>query len=125
VVLDRKIKILIVEDNPVNMKLVTDILELDGFEVHTCQDAERALVILAEMHPDLILMDVALPGMDGLELTRRLKANENTKDIKIVALSAFAMKTDKDKAMAAGCNGYITKPINTRIFTKQIIDLLN
>lgn len=122
--MDRKIKVMIVEDHPVNLKLARDILELDGFEVYACMDAESAQECLREVHPDMILMDVALPGLDGLELTRILKADEKTKDIKIVALTAFAMKTDKDRVMEAGCDGYITKPISTRKFTEQILELL-
>lgn len=122
--MDRKIKIMIVEDHPINLKLATDILEIDGFEVYQCIDAENAQESLQLVHPDMILMDVALPGMDGLELTRIIKADPKTKDIKIVALTAFAMKTDKDKVTEAGCDGYITKPINTRKFTEQILELL-
>ena len=122
--MDRKIQIMIVEDHPINLKLARDLLEIDGFDVFPCIDAESALEALKEIHPDVILMDVALPGMDGLELTRILKTGDRTKDIKIIALTAFAMKTDKDKVMQAGCDGYITKPINTRKFTEQILQLL-
>jgi CheY-like chemotaxis protein len=117
-------KIMIVEDHPMNLKLAKDLLELEGFEIWPCVDAEKAQERLKQMHPDLILMDVALPGMDGLEFTRLLKADDNTKKIKIIALTAFAMKTDYDKVMDAGCDGYITKPIDTRCFTKQILELL-
>jgi CheY-like chemotaxis protein len=123
--MDRKLKIMVVEDHPINLKLVTDLLEIDGFEVCPCCDAESALATLNEMRPDMILMDVALPGMDGLELTRVLKADARMNGIKIVALTAFAMTTDKDKVMQAGCDGYITKPIETRKFTSQILELLN
>ena len=122
--MDRKIQIMIVEDNPVNLKLVRDLLEMDGFEVFSCADAESAQECLETLHPDMILMDVGLPGMDGLELTRILKADKKTGNIKIVAVTAFAMKTDKDKVMDAGCDGYITKPIDTRKFTEQILQLL-
>ena len=120
----RKIQILIVEDHPVNLKLARDLLEMDGFEVISCTDAESALECMKNIRPDMILMDIGLPGMDGLELTRILKPGEKTKDIKIIAITAFAMKTDKDKVKEAGCDGYITKPINTRKFTGQILDLL-
>lgn len=115
---------MIVEDNPLNLKLAKDILELDGCEVFVCHDAEEAQDSLIHTMPDLILMDVALPGMDGLELTRILKGNNDTKKIIIVALTAFAMKTDKDKVAEAGCDGYITKPINTRQFTEQVLAFL-
>ena len=119
-----KLKIMVVEDNPINLKLVGDLLEIEGFEVQVCADAEIALEALKTIKPDLILMDVALPGMDGLELTRVLKADKKTKDIIIVALTAFAMKGDKEKVLGAGCNGYITKPIETRKFKEQILQYL-
>ena len=122
--MNRKIQIMVVEDHPVNMKLVRDLLEMEGFEVVSCVDAESALECLKNVRPDMILMDVGLPGMDGLELTRILKTGARTKDIKIIAVTAFAMKTDKDKAMEAGCDGYIAKPINTRNFAGQIFELL-
>ncbi len=119
-----KYKIMIVEDNPVNLKLASDLLEIEGFEVHRCVDAENAIETLNQIIPDLILMDIALPGMDGLQLTRKLKSEVKTKDIKIIALTAFAMKGDKERVIEAGCNGYITKPIDTRKFTNQIIEIL-
>lgn len=115
---------MIVEDHPVNLKLVRDLLEMDGFEVISCPDAEDALRCLKSGNPDMILMDVGLPGMNGLELTQILKADEKTRNIKIVAVTAFSMKTDRDKVMDAGCDGYISKPINTRKFTEQILQLL-
>jgi len=122
--MNRKIQIMVVEDHPVNMKLVKDLLEMEGFEVVSCVDAESALECLKGVRPDMILMDVGLPGMDGLELARILKAGGQTKDIKIIAVTAFAMKTDKDKVIEAGCDGYIAKPINTRNFAGQILELL-
>src|SRR5688572_3343740 len=120
-----KNKIMIVEDNETNLKLTSDLLELDGFEIFRCKDAESALNALSQFHPELILMDVALPGMDGLTLTRKLKSNPETSGIKIIALTSFAMKSDKDKTLAAGCDGYITKPIDTRKFTDQINSYLS
>lgn len=119
-----RFKILIVEDNPANLKLAKDLLEYDGFEVWSCVDAESAVETLATMHPDLILMDIALPGMDGLELTRILRAAPLTHSIKIIALTAFAMSADKERVFNAGCDGYITKPINTRTFSQQIREVL-
>lgn len=118
-------KIMIVEDNPVNRKLTSDLLELEGFEIIQCCDAESALLALEQYTPDLILMDVALPGMDGLTLTRKLKFNKKTHKIKIIALTAFAMKSDKLKTIEAGCDGYITKPIDTRRFVSQIVSYLS
>jgi len=122
--MSEKIKILIVEDNPTNLKLASDLLEIEGFEVYGCPDAEIALETLKQTEPALILMDVALPGIDGLELTRMLKADKKTKHIKIISLTAFAMKGDKEKVLEAGCDGYITKPIDTRKFKEQIMQYL-
>lgn len=118
-------RILVVDDNPTNLKLAGDLLELEAFEVLRAADAESALEIIGRTHPDLILMDVALPGMDGLTLTRMLKEGSGTEHIIIVALTAFAMKGDHEKILAAGCDTYITKPINTRNFpglVKKILD---
>jgi two-component system cell cycle response regulator len=112
-------RILVVEDHPINVKLVRLLLQ-QRYEVRTAGDADEALDALREFHPDLILMDIQLPGMDGLELTRRLKADRQTRHIVVVALTAYAMKGDEDKALAAGCSGYITKPIDTKNFLQQI-----
>jgi two-component system, cell cycle response regulator DivK len=107
-------RILIVDDNPVNLKLARLLLTKEGFEVRTAPDAEEALRVLEEFAPNLILMDVQLPGMDGLELTRFLKADPRRRDILIVALTAYAMADDERAARAAGCDGFVTKPIDTR-----------
>lgn len=107
-------RILIVDDNPVNLKLVRVVLMVEGYEVRTATDAAEALVVLETFSPRLILMDLQLPGMDGLELTKRLKADVGTKDTLIVAVTAYAMKGDEEKALAIGCDGYLTKPIDTR-----------
>jgi CheY-like chemotaxis protein len=117
-------RILIVDDNPVNLKLASSLLELDGYVVAQAVDAEQAQEMLLGELPDLILMDIALPGMDGLSLTRRLKADERLRHIPVVALTAFAMKGDEEKARAAGCEGYITKPINTRDLAFQVGEIL-
>lgn len=106
--------ILIVDDNLVNLKLARVLLTSVGYAVRTAMNAEQALADLAVVRPRLILMDVQLPGMDGLELTRRLKADPATKGIVILAMTAYAMKGDDEKARLAGCDGYITKPIDTR-----------
>ena len=106
--------ILIVDDNPVNSKLIRVLLAGEGYDVHTAGDADEALRVLKNLSPQLILMDVQLPGIDGLELTRRLKADPATRDIKILGLTAYAMKGDREKILAAGCDGYIAKPIDTR-----------
>jgi CheY-like chemotaxis protein len=117
-------KVMIVDDNAANLKLGGDLLEIEGFEVCRCIDAESAMNSLGQFRPVLILMDLALPGMDGLQLTQKLKSEENTKKIKIVALTASAMKGDKEKILSAGCDGYITKPIDTRKFKAQIMQYL-
>ena len=108
--------ILIVDDNPVNMKLIRILLTGEGYDVRTAADAKEAIEVLTAVHPSLILMDIQLPGIDGLELTRRLKAEPTTRDITIVGLTAYAMKGDEERILGAGCAGYIAKPINTRIF---------
>ncbi|HWD19827.1 MAG TPA: response regulator [Verrucomicrobiae bacterium] len=120
----RSARILVVDDNPTNLKLASTLLEIDGHEVHRAGDAEAALLLIASTPLDLILMDIALPGMDGLTLTRQLKADEKTRQIVIVALTAFAMKGDEAKAREAGCDGYITKPIDTRALPRQIDQFL-
>jgi CheY-like chemotaxis protein len=112
--------VLVVEDNPSNMKLVRALLLSEGYEVHMAEDAEKAQIKLASIHPHLILMDIQLPGMDGLELTRLLKANPSTRDILIVALTAYAMSGDQQKALDAGCNAYIAKPIERISFLSTI-----
>jgi CheY-like chemotaxis protein len=117
-------KILIVDDNPTNLKLVSDVLEFEGHEILKAVDAEQAQVVLADTLPDLILMDIALPGMDGLTLTRQLKADARTRHIRIVAITAFAMKGDDQKALDAGCDGYITKPIDTRALPGEVAGIL-
>jgi CheY-like chemotaxis protein len=106
-------RILIVDDNPQNSKLARVLLSTEGYEVKTSPDAEEALRVLASFSPDLILMDLQLPGMDGLDLTRRLKADPVYRGIIIVALTAYSMRGDEEKALAAGCDGYIAKPIDT------------
>ena len=104
--------VLIVDDNPQNLKLSRVLLAAEGYDVKTAVDAEDALHILRAFRPRVILMDLQLPGMDGLALTRRLKEDPATRDIRIIALTAYAMKGDEDKALAAGCDDYMTKPID-------------
>jgi CheY-like chemotaxis protein len=106
--------ILVVDDNAMNLKLVRVLLSGEGYTVRTAMDADEALKELRAFTPRLILMDIQLPGMDGLELTRRLKADPRTRDTLIVALTAYAMKGDYERILAAGCDGYVAKPIDTR-----------
>jgi CheY-like chemotaxis protein len=113
-------RILIVDDNAINLKLVAYLMRANGYTVETALDAESAIEAIRTNHPDVILMDIQLPGIDGLELTRRLKADPKTRDIVIVAVTAYAMKGDQAKAIAAGCDDYITKPIDTRTLPETI-----
>jgi CheY-like chemotaxis protein len=117
-------RILIVDDNPVNLKLASSVLEFAGCQVLEAVDASHAVAMIRQSPPDLILMDIAMPGMDGLTLTRQLKADESTRHIRIVALTASAMKGDDQKARDAGCDGYITKPIDTRKLPDQVASIL-
>jgi CheY-like chemotaxis protein len=112
--------ILIVDDSQDNRDLTQILLESEGFAVRVAEDAARALWILKTYRPQLILMDIQLPGIDGLELTRLLRKDPSLQDVIIVALSAYAMASDTERARAAGCDGYITKPIDTRSFTATV-----
>ena len=116
--------LLIVDDNALNLKLARLLLTGAGYEVRTAVDAEEALSLLQSFHPRLILMDIQLPGMDGLELTRYLKADPARRHIIIVALTAYAMKGDEEKMRAAGCDGYLSKPIDTLALSKTVADYL-
>ena len=117
--------ILIVDDNEANLKLIRVLLKGEGYEVRTAADAEAALAALESFRPRLILMDLQLPGMDGLTLTQKLKADPATQPITILALTAYAMKGDEEKALVAGCDGYIAKPINTRTLPGVVARYLN
>ena len=116
--------ILVVDDQPQNLKLARVILELAGYDVRTASSAAEALETLAAWRPRLILMDVQLPDLDGLELTRRLKSDERTREIVVVALTAYAMRGDRDRATAAGCDGYIAKPLDTHAFPRLVAGYL-
>jgi len=113
-------KILIVEDNTDSRELVIKVLKNRGYLLTEAADGEDALLKATEQLPDLILMDISIPKIDGFEVTRRLKEMENFKDIPIIALTAHAMKGDREKALQAGCDGYISKPINVRQLPDQI-----
>ena len=112
--------VLVVEDNEANQLLARAVLELEGFEVHIAGSAPEALETLRDVRPNLILMDIQLPGQDGLSLTRQLKADAATSAIPIVALTAHAMTGDRELAINAGCAGYIAKPIDTRTFAFDV-----
>ena len=113
-------KILIIEDNPANMTLATFLLQSAGHVVLTARDAETGLTLARAEQPDLVLMDIQLPGMDGLEATGLLKGDDATRDIPVVALTALAMKGDEERIRAAGCDGYIAKPLAYRDFLATI-----
>jgi len=113
-------KILIVEDNRMNMDLAVDLLELAGFNVVQAETAEKGIALAKAELPDIILMDISLPVMDGLTAAKIIKADDLTKEIPVIAVTAHAMEGDEDKAMAAGCDGYLTKPINTETFSRTV-----
>lgn len=123
--IDLSRRILVVDDNFTNLKLASEMMECEGYVVDRAIDADSALAAIALNRPDLILMDLALPGMDGLELTRKLRGQESTFGIPVVALTAFAMKRDEDRAMEAGCDAYIVKPIDTRKLPGLLAEILN
>ena len=112
--------ILVVEDNELNMELITDVLNLAGYTVLSANDAERAFIITRESRPDLILMDIQLPQIDGLEATRMLKKDPATASIPVVAVTSHAMEGDREKVVEAGCAGYFVKPIDVRTFAGEI-----
>jgi len=113
-------KILLIEDNAVNRDLTQFLLESQGYQVREAATAEEAFEILKTERPALIVMDIQLPGMDGLEATKKLKENPATRDIPVVVVTSYAMKGDREQALAAGCVGYITKPIDKTTFLQEV-----
>lgn len=118
-------RILVVDDHPINLKLACDVMEHEGYLVDRAGTADAALDCIERNLPDLILMDLGMPGMDGLALTRMLRSRESTRHILIVAVTAFAMKRDEERAMEAGCDAYIAKPIDTRRLPAQLAALMS
>ena len=118
-------KILVIEDNELNLKLVRNILKIDKYQLVEAPDAETGIKMAQAHQPDLILMDVQLPGMSGLEATKIIKEYESFKSTPIIALTAHAMKGDEAIVLEAGCDGYISKPIDTKKFREKIAKLLN
>jgi CheY-like chemotaxis protein len=112
-------RILIIEDNEANQILASSVLEREGYKVDVAGSSDQARTVMARRSPDLILMDVQLPGQDGLAFTRQLKSDPSTSRIPVVALTALAMAGDRERTLAAGCSGYISKPIDTRTFAKE------
>lgn len=117
--------ILVVDDNDINLELVRDLLEGQGYRVRVALDANEAIAVMHEFRPRVILMDIQLPGMDGLTLTRMLKANPSMRDIRIVGLTAYAMAGDEDRVLAAGCDAYLPKPIDTRRLPGVVTSMLH
>lgn len=120
-----KKKILIVEDNELNMKLFHDLLEVHGYETIQTKDGREALGLAREHHPDLILMDIQLPEVSGLEVTKWIKDDEALRSIPVIAVTAFAMKGDEEKIRNGGCEAYIAKPISVSTFLQTIEKVLN
>jgi two-component system cell cycle response regulator DivK len=118
-------KILIVEDNELNMKLFHDLLEVHGYSTLQTRDGREALDLAREHHPDLILMDIQLPEVSGLEVTKWIKEDEDLKSIPVIAITAFAMKGDEEKIRDGGCEAYIAKPISVANFLQTIEEVLN
>lgn len=120
----KQLLVLIIEDDSLNRKLFRDILKIDNIKSLEAEDAEQGLILARQQQPDLILMDIQLPGMDGLEATRLIKQDQNLKDIPVVALSAHAMENDINNAFKAGCDGYITKPVEVASFNQKVLSFL-
>lgn len=112
--------ILIIEDNPLNVELASDLLQAGGYRIHSTRTAEEGIRMARELLPDLVLMDISLPGMDGLCATRALKNDPATSHITVVGLTAHAMMGDEGTALESGCDGYLTKPIDTRTFVSTV-----
>lgn len=117
-------RILVVEDNPTNLKLVRDVLQFSGYVVIEATSGEDGVRLAHQEHPDLILMDLQLPGIDGTEALRQIRAADEGGVVPIIAVTAFAMNEDRDRAYAAGFNGYLRKPISVRGLQQKVRDLL-
>ena len=118
-------KVLIVEDNALNMRLFSDLLEATGYETLQCVDGAKAVGLALESRPDLIIMDIQLPDVSGLDITRWLKDDERTASIPVLAVTAFAMRTDEILVREAGCEGYLSKPIQVRSFLQTVDELIS
>jgi len=121
---DRTHTVLIVEDNELNLKLFTDLLQAQGYRVVSTQDGMAALDMARAEKPDLILMDIQLPEVSGIDVTKWLKADEELKGIPVIAVTAFAMKGDEEKIRASGCEAYISKPISVSHFLQTVSEFL-
>lgn len=119
-----KPKVLIIEDNEQNMYLVTFILEKNGYNVIQAQDGRKGIALAGQVKPDIILLDIQLPNMDGYAVAHELKANPGLDDVPIVAVTSYAMAGDRERIVAAGCEGYIEKPIDPETFMRQVEQFL-
>lgn len=117
-------RILVVEDNPLNLKLVRDVLQVAGYEVVEARSGEEGVELAGDLSPDLVLMDLQLPGMDGSEALRHLREDPRLSGVPVVAVTAFAMKEDRERAYLAGFDGYLEKPISVRALPDQISGFL-
>jgi two-component system cell cycle response regulator DivK len=115
---------LVVDDNRVNQELLSFVLEGEGFEVRTASSAEETLDVFEQFKPDVLVLDVQLPGMSGLDLTRQLRSWPAQRQACIVIVTSYARECDRERAFAAGCDGYITKPIDTRTFAAEVLGFL-
>jgi two-component system cell cycle response regulator DivK len=118
------VRAIVIDDNAINAELAVCVLEASGFEVQSAADAQQALAGIASFEPDVALVDIQLPGMDGLTLVRLLKSQAATNKLVLIAFTAFAMKGDEAKMRAAGCDGYIAKPIDVATFAAQVRNCL-
>ena len=117
-------RILVAEDEPDNRRIVVRVLTVEGYETLEAADGQAAVALARREHPDLIMMDLAMPGMDGWEAARQLKADPETADIPIIALTAFAMRGDEERAREAGCDGYLSKPCRPQTIREAVARFL-
>jgi two-component system cell cycle response regulator DivK len=117
-------RVLLVEDNPHNRKIFSGMLTHSGFEVIEAEDGHQAIAAMAKQLPDIVLMDLSIPGIDGWEVTRRFKADARTKAVPIIALTAHAMRGDEERARAAGCDHYLAKPVSPKKVVEEVRRLL-
>ena len=113
-------RVLVVDDNPLNVELAVAVLAADGMQVEVAADAAETALRMAEFKPELVLMDIQLPGVDGLTLTRQIKADPATRHVVVLAFTAYAMKGDEARLLSAGCDGYLSKPIDVSSFAAQV-----
>ena len=116
--------VLVVEDNELNMRLFCDLLDAYGYDTHQCRDGARAVDIARDERPDLIIMDIQLPEVSGLDITRWIKDDADLAHIPVLAVTAFAMRTDEQRVREAGCEGYLSKPIQMTSFIRAVEDLI-